>query len=237
LRVAQSQKSCRNGGAAKRYDVRRSFKSCCSGLSPVPPRMLRALDIKSASVAEPLMATAKVIEENIGTLERPIALLRRNSKWSRHLSIQETLLHHQRPHDPRHLINLCHAHTHWRVAHQHSCSQVPGRANGWTCRFMMTLLAHRCHRRPVTSSKPIARTRKILLRSRIRMYGAIFTSVSVFAECSLDPVLSLLSGLYCVVQKPFHRMEPTCSYSILKRAQQSVQSVCTYHSDRSGSLV
>jgi hypothetical protein len=49
------------------------------------PRMLRALDIKTASVAEPLMAAAKIIEGNIGTLERRITFLRRNSKWSRHL--------------------------------------------------------------------------------------------------------------------------------------------------------
>lgn len=52
------------------------------------PRMLRALDIKAASVAEPLMAAVKIIEGNIRTLERPITFLRRNSKWFRHLNIQ-----------------------------------------------------------------------------------------------------------------------------------------------------
>ena len=53
------------------------------------PRMLRALDIKAASVAEPLMASARIIEGNKGTVERPIIFLRRNSKWLRHLKAQE----------------------------------------------------------------------------------------------------------------------------------------------------
>jgi len=52
------------------------------------PRMLCALDIKAASVAEPLMAAARIIEENKGTVERPITFLRRNSKWFCHLKAQ-----------------------------------------------------------------------------------------------------------------------------------------------------
>jgi len=49
------------------------------------PRMLRALDIKAASVAEPLMVAASIIRENNNIAERPITFLRRNSKWHRHL--------------------------------------------------------------------------------------------------------------------------------------------------------
>jgi TnpA family transposase len=49
------------------------------------PRMLRALDIKAASVAEPLMAASKIIRDNKDVAERPITFLRRNSKWLRHL--------------------------------------------------------------------------------------------------------------------------------------------------------
>jgi hypothetical protein len=45
------------------------------------PRMLRALDIKAASVAEPLMSASKIIRNNKDVLERPITFLRRNSKW------------------------------------------------------------------------------------------------------------------------------------------------------------
>ena len=43
------------------------------------PRMLRALDIKSASVAEPLMAAANIIIENNDVAEKPITFLRRPS--------------------------------------------------------------------------------------------------------------------------------------------------------------
>ena len=57
------------------------------------PRMLRALDIKSASVAEPLMAAANIIIENNDVAEKPITFLRRNSKWLRHLKVQETDCH------------------------------------------------------------------------------------------------------------------------------------------------
>jgi hypothetical protein len=49
------------------------------------PRMLRALDIAAASVAEPLLSAAKIIENNKDVVERPTTFLRRNSKWSRHL--------------------------------------------------------------------------------------------------------------------------------------------------------
>lgn len=53
------------------------------------PRMLRALDIKAASVAEPLMAAASIVRENRDVAEKPVAFLRRNSKWHRHLNLQE----------------------------------------------------------------------------------------------------------------------------------------------------
>lgn len=49
------------------------------------PRMLRALDIKAASVAEPLMAASKIIRNNKDVSERPITFLRRNSKWCHRL--------------------------------------------------------------------------------------------------------------------------------------------------------
>ena len=57
------------------------------------PRMLRALDIKAASVAEPLMAASKIIQENNDAAEKPITFLRRNSKWLRHLKAQEADVH------------------------------------------------------------------------------------------------------------------------------------------------
>ena len=53
------------------------------------PRMLCALDIKAASVAEPLLAAATIIRENKDVVRRPIAFLRRNSKWLRYLKAQE----------------------------------------------------------------------------------------------------------------------------------------------------
>ena len=53
------------------------------------PRMLRALNIKAASVAEPLMAAASIVRENKDVAEKPVAFLRRNSKWQRHLNLQE----------------------------------------------------------------------------------------------------------------------------------------------------
>ena len=57
------------------------------------PRMLRALDIKAASVAEPLMAAASIIRENEHVAEKPIPFLRRNSKWHRHLNARNTAGH------------------------------------------------------------------------------------------------------------------------------------------------
>jgi len=57
------------------------------------PRMLRALDIKAASAAEPLMAAATIIIENNDGAGRPIMFLRRNSKWLRHLKAQEADSH------------------------------------------------------------------------------------------------------------------------------------------------
>lgn len=49
------------------------------------PRMLQALDIKAALVAEPLMVAADIIKKNKGTSDKPRAFLRLNSKWIRHL--------------------------------------------------------------------------------------------------------------------------------------------------------
>ena len=57
------------------------------------PRMLRALDIKAASVAEPLMAAATIIIESSDVAKKPITFLRRNSKWLRHLKAQEADSH------------------------------------------------------------------------------------------------------------------------------------------------
>lgn len=48
------------------------------------PRMLRALDINAASIAEPLMVVSSIISENIDIAERPTTFLRHNSKWLAH---------------------------------------------------------------------------------------------------------------------------------------------------------
>ncbi|MFT5966571.1 MAG: hypothetical protein ACI9ND_000479 [Yoonia sp.] len=53
------------------------------------PRMLRALDIKAVSIAEPLMDVSSIISENIDMAERPTTFLRHNSKWLRHFRAQE----------------------------------------------------------------------------------------------------------------------------------------------------
>ncbi len=50
------------------------------------PRMLRALEIHAAPVAEPLMAAATIIEKNQNSDLQPIGFLRRGSKWHRHLN-------------------------------------------------------------------------------------------------------------------------------------------------------
>lgn len=50
------------------------------------PRMLRALDIQAAPVAEPLLAAASIIAGTEMTTIRPLTFLRRASKWHRHLS-------------------------------------------------------------------------------------------------------------------------------------------------------
>ena len=57
------------------------------------PRMLRALDINAASIAEPLMVVSSIISENIDIAERPTTFLRHNSKWLRHLKAQDTDSH------------------------------------------------------------------------------------------------------------------------------------------------
>ncbi|WP_111467592.1 Tn3 family transposase [Cereibacter changlensis] len=49
------------------------------------PRMLRALDIHAAPVAEPLLAAGRIIAGTDVTPARPLAFLRRGSKWQRHL--------------------------------------------------------------------------------------------------------------------------------------------------------
>lgn len=53
------------------------------------PRMLRALRIKAAPVAEPLIAAAWMIRDGQNTETRPTAFLRRSSKWHRHLNARE----------------------------------------------------------------------------------------------------------------------------------------------------
>ena len=49
------------------------------------PRMLRALDIRAAPVADPLLAASKIVAGTDVTPVRPLAFLRRGSKWQRHL--------------------------------------------------------------------------------------------------------------------------------------------------------
>jgi TnpA family transposase len=49
------------------------------------PRMLRALDIHAAPVAEPLLAASKIVAGTDGADIRSMAFLRRGSKWQRHL--------------------------------------------------------------------------------------------------------------------------------------------------------
>ena len=50
------------------------------------PRMLRALDIQAAPVAEPLLAAADIVAGTETTTIRPLTFLRRTSKWHRHLN-------------------------------------------------------------------------------------------------------------------------------------------------------
>ena len=50
------------------------------------PRMLRALDIRAAAVAEPLLDAAQIIGGKDKTVARPLTFLRRGSKWYRHLN-------------------------------------------------------------------------------------------------------------------------------------------------------
>jgi len=50
------------------------------------PRMLRALDIQAAPVADPLLAAADIVAGADKTADRPVTFLRRASKWHRHLN-------------------------------------------------------------------------------------------------------------------------------------------------------
>jgi TnpA family transposase len=50
------------------------------------PRMLQALDIHAAPVAEPLLAAASIVAGTETTGDRPLTFLRRASKWHRHLN-------------------------------------------------------------------------------------------------------------------------------------------------------
>ena len=50
------------------------------------PRMLQALDIHAAPVAEPLLAAASIVAGTETTGNRPLNFLRRASKWHRHLN-------------------------------------------------------------------------------------------------------------------------------------------------------
>jgi TnpA family transposase len=49
------------------------------------PRMLRAVDIQAAPVAEPLLAASKIVAGTDVTPARHLTFLRRGSKWQRHL--------------------------------------------------------------------------------------------------------------------------------------------------------
>lgn len=51
--------------------------------------MLRALDIQNAPVAASLIKAVKIIAEDQASAPRQTAFLRRNSKWHRHLNVQE----------------------------------------------------------------------------------------------------------------------------------------------------
>ena len=53
------------------------------------PRMLRVLDVRGAPVAAPLMDAAEIIAENQSDAPRQTNFLRQNSKWHRHLNVQE----------------------------------------------------------------------------------------------------------------------------------------------------
>ena len=50
------------------------------------PRMLRALDIQAAPVAEPLLGATDIVAGADTTADRPVTFLRRTSKWHRHLN-------------------------------------------------------------------------------------------------------------------------------------------------------
>lgn len=50
------------------------------------PRMLRALDIQAAPVAEPLLAATAIVAGTETIADRPVTFLRRTSKWHRHLN-------------------------------------------------------------------------------------------------------------------------------------------------------
>lgn len=50
------------------------------------PRMLRALDIQAAPVAEPLLAATSIVAGTDTPADRPLTFLRRASKWHRHLN-------------------------------------------------------------------------------------------------------------------------------------------------------
>jgi TnpA family transposase len=50
------------------------------------PRMLRALDIQAAPVAEPLLAATSIVAGTETPADRPLTFLRRASKWHRHLN-------------------------------------------------------------------------------------------------------------------------------------------------------
>lgn len=52
------------------------------------PRMLRALDIQAAPVAEPLVEAARLVAEGREVTVRPTTFLRRSSKWHQYLQAQ-----------------------------------------------------------------------------------------------------------------------------------------------------
>ena len=53
------------------------------------PRMLHALDIQAAPIAESIIVTERIVSTGKGNVNQPTAFLRRNSKWRPYLQAQE----------------------------------------------------------------------------------------------------------------------------------------------------
>ncbi|MDE9451549.1 Tn3 family transposase [Aliiroseovarius sp. Z3] len=53
------------------------------------PKMLSALEIKAAPIAQPLLEAAQIVRTGKSSASQPTTFLRRNSKWHRHLQSQK----------------------------------------------------------------------------------------------------------------------------------------------------